>query len=724
MIDLLDGSENFNADKWWIGVVAPRSAWADSAHYDNDKFIGNEANKGEVNVFYNRVKVKVVGYHDQIKNPYDLPWAIVTGTPQLANGYGDMDHNHMLRGGESVYGFWADGANEQKPIIVGVFYRHQGAEDTAPRATGAAIPAAHTSTLNQTPTGNVASTNVATGDETPEVKYSAQNNSTDSVTGRLLTERPRRFSIINQKAAKKNSTPPGNDLASVMTESMLAEAKTEKPTCKRDNAVGALTGLLGDFAEKLITAQQYANFYVNGITGVIQDLQGEIDLIAKSMAGIMEGMFNGVRNWIFAQIGKKIKSFIQKILPEEVKPIFGLSLKTITDTIYCIFENLIKALFKTISDFLAALIGKFVNAPICAAEEFIGGLLNSLGNGITEAISPILNTLTETLGGALGSVNSLIDQALGYIGFIHSFIGCDKFKCPLPSRYDNTLGPSQKQRDNATKIFKGISLLKIPTAFDKDGKPKQTLGGFLDEAKQNTESIFKLDEADQKTASQIASLVGGCQSQILRCGPPQVEIFGGDGIGGFANAVVSNLGELIGADVVERGLGYSPQRPPYVTFRDACGNGVGARGRVIVGDDGGIDRIIIDYTGYGYLNTQGDTITSSGTIPAVPSPTTGTPVTGIIDTVVVTNPGFGYNPGDTITIGNAVVEPVIIGGIVVSTNVIDPGFGFTEIPDAEINSETGIGAALLPVLKFKKIDELTKPLDPAKVITIIDCISR
>ena len=71
-----------------------------------------------------------------------------------------------------------------------------------------------------------------------------------------------------------------------------------------------------------------------------------------------------------------------------------------------------------------------------------------------------------------------------------------------------------------------------------------------------------------------------------------------------------------------------------------------------------------------------------------------------------------------------IVSPVIIGGSVVSANVIDPGFGFTEIPDVEINSETGIGAAFLPVLKFKKIGELTKPLDPAKVITVIDCISR
>jgi len=721
MIDLLDGSENFNADKWWIGVVAPRSAWADSAHYNNDKLVGAKENKGEVNVFYNRVKVKVVGYHDQIKNPYDLPWAIVTGSPQLANGYGGMDHNHMLRGGESVYGFWADGADEQKPIIVGVFYRHYEAEDTAPLASGLAVPLGLAPGVTKTPTGENAGQNVGTGDPIAGSTFSVDREGRfDFTSGRLKNDKSPRLAITNMASAQEKAA---NDQASAVQHDLLANAKTEKPTCKRDNAVGALTGLLGDFAEKLIGAQEYANFYINGVTGVIQNLQGEIDLIAKSMAGIMEGMFNGVRNWIFAQIGKKIKSFIQKILPEEVKPIFGLSLKTITDTIYCIFENLIKALFKTISDFLGALIGKFVNAPICAAEEFIGGLLNSLGNGISEAISPILNTLTETLGGALGSVNSLIDQALGYIGFIHSFIGCDEFKCPLPSRYDNTLGPSQKERDSATKIFRGISLLNIPTAFDKDGKPKQTLGGFLDEAKQNTESIFKLDEADQKTASQIASLVGGCQSQILRCGPPEVEIFGGEGFGGFANAVISNLGELIGADVVERGLGYSPQRPPYVTFRDACGNGVGARGRVVVGDDGGIDRIIIDYTGYGYLNTQGDTITSSGTIPAAPSPP-GTPVTGIIDTVVVTNPGFGYNPGDTITIGNAVVEPVIIGGIVVSTNVIDPGFGFTEIPDAEINSETGIGAAFLPVLKFKKIDELTKPLDPAKVITIIDCISR
>lgn len=722
MVDLLDGSESFGDEvKWWIGMVAPRSAWADGANYDNDKEVGDQKNKGEYRIKYGQVKVRVVGYHDQIKNPNDLPWATVGGSPQMANGYGFMDKNHMLRGGESVYGIWLDGEDEQKPHIVGVFYRHYEAEDTAPPATGFSIPAAHASTLDQTPTGNTASTNVATGDKTPEVRYSKRSNRFDPITGRLLTEKPSKYPVINQESSKKGSAPKGVGQDALIQGSILAEAKTEKPSCKRDNAVGALTGLLGDFAELLYGAQEYANFYVNGVTGVIQDFQNDINLIAKSMTAIMEGMFNGVRNWIFAEVGKRVKEFLHNIMPEEVKPIFGLSLKEITDTIYCIFENLIKSLFNTILDFLLALVGKFINAPICAAEEFIGSLLNNLSSGINEAVSPILNSLSETLGGALGSVNGIIDKALGYIGLLYNFIGCDQFKCPIPSRYDNTYGPSQKQRDNATKVFKGLSALNIPTAWDKDGNPKQTLGGFLNEAKENTSngSIFKLSETDKKTAAEVAALVGGCETQVLRCGPPKVEIFGGDGIGGVGRAVVSNLGAIIGVDVLERGLGYSVDKPPYVTFRDACGNGAGARGRAEIGDDGGIDRIIIDYTGYGYLNNQGDTITTSGTIPG--TPVQGDPVTGVIDTVIVTNPGFGYNPDDTFNIPG--LEPVVIGGSVVSVKVTDSGF-FTDLPDLEINSETGIGAAFVPVLKFKKVGELSKPLDPAKVITIVDCISR
>lgn len=725
MVDLLEGSESFGKNiNWWIGVVAPRSAWAAGGTLINDKEVGVKKLEPEVDVYYNRVKVRVVGYHDQIKNPYDLPWANILATPMLASGYGGKDHTHYLEGGESVFGFWMDGEDEQKPCIVGVFYRHKKADDPSIKALkGSAGKPTTKPGLEETPTGSTATTSPATGDTKPEVKFFYKPYF-DAVTG----------DIINTKTKYPTSTnEPGSTGMTQAAEAhhYFLKRKTNRPTCKRDNAIAQITGFLGDFTEYLLTIQGYANFYVNEVLGTITDLAGEIEFIAKQIASIMTGLFNAVREQIYILVGEKIQNFINSILPEEVKPIFGESIKEIMDIIYCIFENLIAALFKTISDFLLSLVGKMINAPICAAEEFVAALLNSLSNSIKDAISPILDTLSETLGGALGKVNEIIGKALEIVGLIFSFIGCDELKCPLPSRFDNAYGPSQQERDNAKKIRSKISLLNIPTSTDKDGNVNQTVGGFLSEAAGNADSIFGEPTDEQKrTANYVAGLVGGCQTGILRCGPPQIEIFGGDGIGGFANAVVNNLGEIIGADVLERGLGYSPNKPPYVTFRDACGDGAGARGRAIIGADGGIDRIVIDYGGYGYRNTFGEVKTIYGTLPggadSEAANSDSKSVTGQIDDVEVLNPGFGYNSDDTtLDAGNgAVLTPIIIGGRILGVEVNNGGTGFTSIPDITINSPTGIGAELSAVLKFTDVNELSQPLDPAKVVQVVNCISK
>jgi len=451
-------------------------------------------------------------------------------------------------------------------------------------------------------------------------------------------------------------------------------------------------------------------------------------LIAKAISSIITGLFNSIRDQIYILVGEKIQSFINSLIPEEIKPIFGQTIKEAMDVIYCIFENLIKSLLKTIVDFLLSLVGKFINAPLCAAEQFAGALLSKLASDMSAAISPILQSLSDTLGGALGSVNSIIGKALEIVGLVFSFIGCDKLKCPLPSRFDNSYGPTQGERDSAQAMFSAISILNIPTGFDENGNPKQTVGGFLKEAQGNAGSIFgEPTDEQKKTAAYISGLVGGCDSKVLRCGPPKVEIFGGDGIGGFANAVVSNLGEIIGVDVVERGFGYSADKPPYVTFRDACGDGRGARGRAIIGDDGGIDRIIIDYGGYGYRNNFGDIKTIYGTISGDTNTETANAdnktVTGQIDVVEILDPGFGYNSGDTLEAGNgAELTPIIIGGRILGVEVNNGGTGFTSIPEITINSETGVGANLSPVLKFTDVGEESLP--PAETVIVVNCVGK
>ena len=736
-MDILEGTSSFGSDiKWWIGVVAPRSAWANSGLLKNDNEVGPKESKSDIDIYYNRVKVKVVGYHDKITDPNDLPWANILSSPMMASGYGYKDSTHYLEGGESVFGFWMDGDDEQKPCIVGVFYRHKKAFDSQEPLSGSvANPTPRQGVLNglnKTPTGETAGKNVGSNDAIQEERY-LSDFKFDPITGRITSKTTIRPTMTNEGSSKSGL----GDAAAKHHE--FLKRKTSRPTCKRDNAIGQITGLLGDFAEYLLTVQGYANFYVNQVTGVIDTLSTEIRLIAKQITSIMTGLFGAIRDALFSLVGDKIAEFVNSILPEEVKPIFGEGIKGIMDTIYCIFENLIAALFKTILDFLNALIGKFVNAPACAAEQLVGALLNNLFNKMQQSILPILNSISESIGGALGSVNEIIGKALEFIGIVHSFIGCDGFKCPLPSSYDNAYGPTQSERDNAKKIFGNISILNIPTSVDREGRVNQTVGGFLNEAQGNLNSIFgEPSESSQRTAEYIASLVGGCETKALRCGPPIVEIFGGDGIGGLANAVVNNLGQIIGVDLIDRGFGYSIDNPPYVTFRDACGKGKGGRGRVIINPDGTIYNVVIDYPGYDYPNNDGEVITIYGTIPGNGSDGTnssdGSTVTGQIDGVEVNNPGYGYNPGDTIDVdgspadgttnGGVVLTPVIIGGSVVDVKVENGGLGFTEIPTITINSDTGVGADLSAFLRFTSIEELSQPLDPAKVIKVINCVSK
>ena len=106
--------------------------------------------------------------------------------------------------------------------------------------------------------------------------------------------------------------------------------------------------------------------------------------------------------------------------------------------------------------------------------------------------------------------------------------------------------------------------------------------------------------------------------------------------------------------------------------------------------------------------------------------------------VIVENAGFGYEESDTLTVvggvGQAEVELNVQGGRIVGANVVNSGFGFTQIPELLINSDTGAIAKLSPVLDFVKVDDATQLADTdvpfdrnlpqEAVVTIISCIEK
>ena len=741
MASFLDGSDSFTGINWWIGQVAPREVWAENTLLKNDKDVGTAARRGENNVYPNRVKVRVVGYHDQIKDPNDLPFASVMGNPFVSSGYGAAPNVHQLEGGESVLGIWIDGDDEQKPVITNVFMKGQQSLDgdtitlksgSTPRSTNASstksmnsppkeIPNlfginyedyAGTYPVDNTPIPNFSFTNTEVGDflKPKESDYppSREGNSQYRSALRAYEKQQKLYEALTGRNTKTvDYFATNNGLGETFALNFFhqqADVSVDGPTCKRDNVVNVIKGALGDFAKLLIGAEKYGDFYINSATGMVVNFEAELLQITRKIGGIMTAKVNGVRDFLFGEIEEKINSFTNKLIPEEIKPTFAEGLRGVMNNIFCLFGNVIGGLNNVIKNFLKSLIGNFVNAPLCAAEQMIGALLGDILGGITNTIGPILSSLTATLGGALGSVTSLINKALGGIGLLFNFLGCDDLKCPLPSRFDNKLGPGQGQRDKVDNIMKGISGISSSLGLDDAGK----------------DSIFK---ASDKDPSVVASLVGGCDSNVLRCGPPIVEIFGGSGVGGVVNAIVAETTEIAGANILDRGLGYQ-EKPPYVTFRDACGDGAGARAKAIINpDDGGIDGILIESPGYGYLSNFDRVITPSGTIKSDVG-VDGESMTGQIDSVVVAMPGFGYNPTDTISAGNAEFEPVVLAGRIVGVKVNNKGSGFTNIPDLQINSQTGRGADLRAILKFVPLGEVSESLDPTQIISVVDCVDK
>ena len=110
-----------------------------------------------------------------------------------------------------------------------------------------------------------------------------------------------------------------------------------------------------------------------------------------------------------------------------------------------------------------------------------------------------------------------------------------------------------------------------------------------------------------------------------------------------------------------------------------------------------------------------------------------------LDDVIVQNTGFGYEDGDTVTIGGGSVSDDAVGqvgqaevelniqdGLIVGANVVNGGFGFTSIPDMTINSDTGALAKLTPLLKFTRIDDASQlaKISQDAVVTLISCIEK
>ena len=479
----------------------------------------------------------------------------------------------------------------------------------------------------------------------------------------------------------------------------LKEAQEIVPTgdaCGKSEA-GKISTALRKFFKKLKDIKKYGKMYVDEVLLDLQNIRSLIKDVSSIIAAALRTIVQRLRNWIIDKIRKAIQFIVDKIFTTLANTIKSTIVQQTLNLIICKFEEILDGLADFVSNFLSELVGKVVNIPLCAAQQFTNALINNLAAKIDSALAPILDGIGDLIGGigkVAGSVFSAIDKILA----IESFL-CLEPECPEVT--DINTNPSddavfQLAKDNFA------SFIEVPSSSEVEDSIGKWTEGF---------SIFGEKIADSPDSGLT------CDTNPYRCGPPTIEIFGGGGIGAAASAIVDHLGHIIGANLDNGGSGYTT--PPFVAIIDNCEHGQGASAYSEINNEGVVVRIVIVNTGNGYDNqptggTEFDDV--------VDDDIDGIDVVGgiisdynvCLDGFEIISTGIGYSPTDEITITPNIPNLEVSvsmneQGQVIEMQILDSVCGITEMPDIDINSLTGAGLEVRPILSFNRIIDDDSP---------------
>ena len=503
--------------------------------------------------------------------------------------------------------------------------------------------------------------------------------------------------------------------------------------CGKSTLAG-INNALTKFFNFLKGAKKYYNLYVAGTINAVKNISSIIASTSEIIASVLKLLVQRMRNFIINLLRKLIEKVINKILTSLTKALKNTVIKAIVDALVCAFDKIIKGLAQLVTDFLFSMIGNVINTGFCAVEQFTNSLLNNLSASIDKALKPILNGINDVLGGVAkiaGSVFQAMDYILGFEAFL-----CSKPDCPQIKSFkaDAWSGPTPAMEE-------GWSWIKdIPDAAGAENWVLDQVDQFLDKNNVLTgATIFgdKYSDLDKNITARDQALLGPCNTGAWRCGPPQVTFFGGGGAGAVGDAVVNSIGEVIGVNLRYGGKGYTS--PPFVTFNDNCGSGNFASAYTVTNSSGEVVRVIMVNPGSGYLSAPSGLdefgVVDEDQLLGQQIVNNTREYVGCLDAIEVISTGIGYSSEDSV-----IIEPDIPGlqvnvqmtevGQIVAMNIQTPGCGITEIPTITINSTTGAGFNVRPVLSFyDKVEYLQDPanrpeFNPDKVVQVINCVLK
>jgi hypothetical protein len=713
---------------WWLGRVAPAEVWRDES---------TRIGTGSENKWAYRCKVRIVGYHSFDENTLsntDLPWAhILTSAADGAPAMGGFGKIPALIGGESVFGFFLDGDEGQQPVILGTFYKtpSSGNLGNTDNPTGFDAFSGSRGTTLDPGSGSTASATrikaeVAAGtmNPTPTSTTSGPAFNMSSFSTNLNLNIPVTTDVFSSTS---NTTDNTDNVGSVYSQALnlnIDELFSDDqahvnfyakfPKVQGDNGCG--TNVISQIIDALQSFINLINRLESCVEGFIDPvlnlLYTQVDIdniacaIAKLIASILKFVLNGVRDNIMVLIGDLFTIF-GITLPQPQQPISENASKNIMNVVFCIFENLLDILIDYLCNMLKQLPGATPNIPTCAAEEIVAAAIGKTNELAAFSLADLFSGL-DWLTSGISQVEDALQQGLNILNQILSFLTCDSLQCESVSTWDPFGGINFPSSDNWANVLNTLATL---------GTLSSSLDGSVGYLSVYGSSNTPFPDCRQQQVNPPTQ--GGLQPstpgiRFYQCVPPAVTIHG-DGTGATAIPVVSRVnGSILTISVTDVGRGYT--RPPTVTIVDNSNYGRGAQAGARLDSQGRISSIYIISGGRGYCP------------PETSIPGLSTSRVAISTNVVIERPGYGYTSGDTIVVGNGCFySPVVTprGSIIGIASLTSCNVQFDTPPTLTINTKTGRGAVLYPVLEF--IPQFTTDKQPVgiptnEIIKVVQCI--
>ena len=404
------------------------------------------------------------------------------------------------------------------------------------------------------------------------------------------------------------------------------------------------------------TVYNFSSGASNDIADLHNKIERALERASKWISASMKDVYNFVMRYVLKVVNIVAKPILSWI-PLDKRTLGEEALGVSTDAIVCGFKNLINMLLARIREFLNQTILTAINAPMCFVETFVAGFMGAASGLISGIVGALQNSIGALADAAMGPLN-LASDILSMVDNIFNFLSCEfDPECSTLTEWSilggqSTFGLSDIQTviDSANNIAQGIT--NIPG-----------------------------DIADSFTAALDIDVAGmfnnalGCFTDAIPCGPPGVALFSQSGAGAVANLVISDLGEVIGVDMLSFGVGYD--QSTRATVASPCGQGNGA---VLVPNIGG---------GAGGGTGSPNWTATAGTDPYSGAGSSGQATILPSSTTIVGDITTGSPTITNITVQSGVLENILPGSTTLySTN--DVGLGTVRSPVVVSVGDTSI----------------------------------